>query len=177
VEHPQVLSGLSIQKPYALVIASHRPHKRLAELCHSWEAAAPGLPLVLVGRGTDILNGVRVRGLGYVSNRAVEALLASATCLVSGSEAEGFGLPILAAMSAAVPVVATRCAALEEVAADVPVWVPKGDFAGLVQAAARLGGDDATRKASIHAGLVRARHFTAERAAESLQSLLEGRSV
>jgi len=171
---PGLLARLSIARPYALAIASHRPHKRLAPLADAWLRAAPDLPLVVAGRGTEALAAPPlVYGLGFVDDASLEALLAGAACLVSASVAEGGGLPALAALAAGVPVVATRLPALEELAGESAVWVELDDHAGLVGAAARVArqADDTRRR--VAAGRERARAFSADRAARELARLLD----
>ena len=167
------LARYGITAPYALVVASHRPHKRLALLARAWSAAASSVPLVLVGAATEELNAPpAVRGLGFVSADTVEALLATAMCLLSASVVEGFGLPVLAALRAGLPVVATRQAALEEVAGDAVFWCDADDLPGLVRAAAALAASPSGAAERAARGRERASRFTASSAAQQLAHLL-----
>lgn len=167
------LARLGVVPPYALVVASHRPHKRLAELARAWSCAAPGVALVLAGEGTQALDATPgIRGLGFVSNDTLAALLARAGCLVSASLAEGFGLPVLAAFTAGVPVAATHVPALDEVAGDAVDWCAPDDLAGLIAAAVRAIRQPNAVAAQIERGRARAGAFTATRAAQRLAQLL-----
>ena len=55
---------------------------------------------------------------GSVSEGDKYHLLENASCFVYPSIYEGFGMPVVEALSLATPVVAFRCAALEELAQD-----------------------------------------------------------
>ena len=167
-------AGGGIAEPYALVVASHRPHKRLDALATAWRACGSTVPLVMLGRGTEQLHSPPlIQGLGFVSDDEVDARLAAAGCVVSSSLAEGFGLPILTALAAGVPVAATRDPALEEVAGDAVRWVEPDDVTGLVRAAHALIADSAAASVQVQLGRERARMFTATRAAEQLERALE----
>ena len=168
-----LLAQWSLPQPYVLTISSHRPHKRLAELKQQWMAAPTDIPLVIAGAGTAVLNAPpRVYGLGYVSDAAAAALLARAACLVSASVAEGFGLPILAALAGGIPVVATRQPALAEVASDAALWCATSDLPGLVQAAVTVAHTPSVAHGLITRGYARARAFHVDRALEELERVL-----
>jgi len=167
------LTTRGLDGPYALCVASHRPHKRLSALAHAWATAAPPCSLVLVGHGTELLDQPPwVRGLGYVTDAVVDTALARASCLVCASLAEGFGLPVLAAMASGVPVVSTRQAALEEVAGDAATWVAAERLDDLVNKAVAIVKAPHTVREQVARGINRAQQFSATRAAETLQRLL-----
>jgi len=169
----RVLNGLGLSARYALGVASHRPHKRLRELAEAWTSARTALPLVLVGHGTQVLDKPPVvRGFGYLCTRKREAMLAGAACLVSASRAEGFGLPVLAALAAQIPVIATRQAALEELAGEAATWRERDDLVGLARAAEAVAADPASAELRGALGKARAAAFTEERAARALADLL-----
>jgi glycosyltransferase involved in cell wall biosynthesis len=160
--------------PYALSVASHRPHKRLAALAAAWRAGGSAVPLVMLGVGTERLNAPPdIRGLGFVSDAEVDSWLGGAACLVSSSSEEGFGLPILAALAWGVPIVATRHPALEEVAGDAGTWVEADDIDGLVREALAVLAASSTSAARIERGRQRAGTFTASQAAQQLARAIE----
>ena len=61
---------------------------------------------------------------------------------------EGFGFPLLEAMSAGVPVVAARAGSIPEVAGDAALLVEPTDERGLAEALDRVLTDDALRAPS-----------------------------
>ena len=171
---PQIVARFGLTPPYALVIGSHRPHKRLDALAAAWHASGSHVPLVLLGAGTERLHAPpRVYGFGFVTDAERDACLADAGCLVSASVAEGFGLPLLAALVAGVPVVATRHAAIDEVAGEAAVWLEPHALDGLVGAALAALADPAGCDVRVACGRRRAQEFTATRAATQLAHALE----
>jgi alpha-1,3-rhamnosyl/mannosyltransferase len=124
---------------------------------HDWLARLTQPPLV-----------GRVRHLGYVSDR--ETLYSGARLLVLPSHDEGFGLPVLEAMSAGIPVVAADRGALPEVLGDAGLLVNPDDVDGLAAALERMLTDDEFAAACALRGLARAREFSWDRAAAALEA-------
>ena len=133
-KHP----GLSARHPaLRLVIAGHDGPAR-PEI----EAAIARLP----GGARD-----RVVVAGPVSDAGRRALLENATLLAYPSIYEGFGFPVLEAMTAGVPVVAARAGSIPEVAGDAAVFcTPDTIGAGLDEL--WLARPELERKARARAG-------------------------
>lgn len=75
--------------------------------------------LVIAGSGTETLNGPRqVRALGRVSEADLHQLYAQATWYACPSLVEGFGLPVVEAMMAGIPVMSTLEGGLKDAAGD-----------------------------------------------------------
>jgi glycosyltransferase involved in cell wall biosynthesis len=110
-----------------------------------------------------------VRVLGYVPDAERENLYASARALVLPSLDEGFGLPVLEAMSAGVPVVASNRGALPEVVGTGGILIDPTRPAELAAALASLITDDAVAAHWGAAGLDRARAFSWSAAATTLR--------
>lgn len=171
---------------YLLAVGTVEPRKGLDVLVRALaRPEAPGLPLVVVGGGAldggevDIaalahLVGLprhRLHLLGVVPDEELAVVLHRATVLVAPSLAEGFGLPVLEAMAAGVPVVHSDAPALVEVTRGAAVVVGRGDSAALAKAL-RLVTTDARRRAlMVESGRQRAARFSWERAARQLWSL------
>ena len=144
--------------------------------------------LVLAGRATpdaaawlDRLSRAplagRVRRLGYVPDADREATYAGARLLVMPSRYEGFGIPVLEAMSAGVPVVAANRGALPEVLGDAGTLVDPDDAEALAAAMHRSLTDDVFARACAQRGLTRAQEFSWERAALALHGAYEAAIV
>ena len=84
----------------------------------------------------------RVRHLGYVDPHAAARSTKGARLLVQPSFEEGFGLPVLEAMTLGVPVVAANRGALPEVLGDAGLLVDPDDPDEIAAAIARLLDDD-----------------------------------
>jgi glycosyltransferase involved in cell wall biosynthesis len=77
---------------------------------------------------------------------------------------EGFGMPLLEAMAAGTPVVASNGSALPEVAGDAAVLVEPGDTEALGAALRLLARKEDLRRDLAERGMARARLFTWEKA-------------
>jgi glycosyltransferase involved in cell wall biosynthesis len=97
--------------------------------------------------------------LGVCTDAELMALLSHAFALVVPSRYEGFGLPMLEAMSLGCPVIATHAGALPEVGGDAALWVPVDDAPALSTAMQKLWTSPTLRAGLIEKGLVRARTF------------------
>ncbi len=97
--------------------------------------AGRDVKLVLVGRPTGATVGAErnVRGLGFVPQEDLEALLTGASGLIFASLYEGFGIPILDAFNCRVPVVTSNMGSMPEVAGDAAVFVDPYSVASIAE--------------------------------------------
>lgn len=165
---------------YVLFFGTLEPRKNVGTLLDAYEhlaATRRDVPhLVLAGKATDQsgpwleriarapLNRL-VRHLGYIASDDRPALFAGARMLVQPSFEEGFGLPVLEAMTVGVPVVAANAGALPEVGGDAVVLAPPSDPLALADAMARLLDDDGLVERCIERGYARSAHYSWERTA------------
>lgn len=156
--------------PLVLAVAARRPHKNLARLVEAM-ASVPDAVLVLPGyptpfdddlRATARRHGVegRVVLCGWVDAADLEGLYAAAACVVMPSLVEGFGLPIVEAMTRGVPVVASDIPVFREVGGDAPTYVDPRSAAAIGAGVRRILGDAPTE--AIARGRKRARAFSWE---------------
>jgi glycosyltransferase involved in cell wall biosynthesis len=135
--------------PYYLVVGKNEPYKahQLALQAFARDAR-PGELLVLVqrtrrGAGLSRLAqelGIadRLRWLPTLSEAQLVTVLQAARALLQPSLIEGFGLPVLEAMAAGCPVIASDTPALVEVLGGAGLHAAVGDAAGLAAAINRL---------------------------------------
>jgi glycosyltransferase involved in cell wall biosynthesis len=173
---------------YVLFFGTLEPRKNIGGLLDAYERllsgagkAAPSArpELVLAGRATADaqawleriarapLKGV-VRHVGYVESSKRQALYEGARLLVQPSFEEGFGLPVLEAMSLGVPVVAARRGSLPEVVGDAGPLVDPERPDEIADAIAHIIGDDDYAAACAAKGLARARTFDWARTAHKV---------
>ncbi len=170
---------------YVLTLGQLEPRKNFPTLVRAFDAMAathPDLALVLAGPDgwdraaferarTDARFGDRVRWLGYVSDAERRDLLAGASVFAYPSLYEGFGFPPLEAMSAGVPVVASRRGAIPEIAGSAALLVDPMDTDAIAGALSEVLDDDDLRARLVDAGNARAGEFTWDRAATGFVSL------
>jgi glycosyltransferase involved in cell wall biosynthesis len=170
---------------YVLALGRVEPRKDLPTLVRAFGRLAghhPGLALVIAGPegwGSGQLEaavrastaGERVLRLGWVDEKARDALLAGATVFAYPSRYEGFGLPPLQAMASGAPVVASATGALKEVLGDAAWLVDVGDEGALANALENVLDDDALRQRLVRKGREQAARYTWAACAAGLVSL------
>jgi len=132
----------------------HKNHELLLIAFGIYRAAHPhsDLKLVLTGapspRRDELQAAVRRMGLaawvefpGYLPDAAFAALLAGAAAMIFPSIFEGFGMPVLEAMAAGVPVLCGNLTSLPEVAGDAALFFDPRRPAAIVEAIERLESD------------------------------------
>ncbi len=141
----------------------------------------PGVPqLVIAGRAGwaygDTLRRIAaepgVRYLGHVDEPTLAALYESASVLAFPSLYEGFGLPLLEAMTRGVPAVVGATGALPELAVGSAITVNAEDAGAIAGGLERLLADEGLRKKLAAEGIRRARSYTWANAAERTLDVL-----
>ncbi|MCU1487795.1 MAG: glycosyltransferase [Actinomycetia bacterium] len=150
-----------VDGPYVLALGGG-PRKGIAVL----ERAMAELPDVRL-----VVTGSEPGGIGWVDDATRAALLRGARVLAYPSRDEGFGFPVLEAMSVGVPVVASAVGGVPEVAGDGALLVPPDDPAALSAALRTAVGDEAERHRLITSGLARASSYTWEAHARGMTDL------
>ena len=160
---------------YLLFIGTLEPRKNVPGLLDAYARLlerSPRIPdLVLAGRtgsqSPEILQRIsqpplagHVEHLGYVSDAVRQQVYARARALVMPSLEEGFGMPVLEAMSLGIPVVTSTRGALPEVAGDAGLLVDPDEPSTLAEALDRVLGDDALCNTLADRGIARASGFS-----------------
>ena len=113
-----------------------------------------------------------VRYLGHVDEPTLAALYESASVLAFPSLYEGFGLPLLEAMSRGVPAVVGAAGALPELALGAAITVKPDDVDAIAGGLERLLSDSQLRQKLGDEGRRRAADFTWDRAADQTLAVL-----
>ena len=161
----------SLDHPYVLWIGTVEPRKNLRAVLQAFQSIDNGVDLVLAGpRGwnedLDAMVGrrsARVRPLGFVTRADLAPLYAGARVFCWPSLLEGFGFPVLEAMSQGTPVVTSAGTSTEELARDAGVLVDPSDVAAITTAVNHLLSDAALARRLGEAGRRRAKEYTWER--------------
>jgi glycosyltransferase involved in cell wall biosynthesis len=150
----------------------HKNHERLLAAFARYVQRVPRSRLKLMCCGAPGPHEHRVRqaaqsaGLdgravfpGYVSDRELEALLAGAKALIFPSLYEGFGMPLLEAMEAGCPVLASATASLPEIGGQAYFAFDPLCVEAIGDAIARIDSDPALAAALVERGKEQAALF------------------
>lgn len=167
--------------PYLLCVANTYPHKNVAMLVRAFNRVAGAIPhrLVLVGKPRLGENAVvaalrdsqpgRVIRYADLSRQELIALYQSSAAFLFPSLYEGFGLPVLEAMMAGVPVLTMRETAIPEVGGDGVLYVGGCDEYALAEGIQHiLSLDDDVRSRLVDAARKQASRFTWKQSADGL---------
>ena len=173
--------------PYVLWVGSLEPRKGVGTLVRamgSLGSSAGEHRLVLAGypgwRSVGLIDpedrallGNRLRLLGPLEEADLWALYAGASVFALPSLHEGFGLPVLEAMSQRVAVVCSDIPALREVAGDAARFVAPGDAGAWAESLADVIGDEAARTRLGQAGFTRSLGFSWEATVRATRAVYE----
>jgi alpha-1,3-rhamnosyl/mannosyltransferase len=163
-----VLAKHRLPRGALLYVGSEDRRKNLVNLAMAYMGLAARRrrtpPLLLVGPGSGWAQGgdamgPQIRAVGYLETREIRALMAASAALVLPSLEEGFGLPVVEAMAAGLPVVCSRGSALEEVAGDAATLVNPLDTRSIADGMDRILEDKERAAAQRAMGLERSRQF------------------
>lgn len=162
---PQLIRGFRILKekyriPHHLFLAGKRGAHGYEEV----QSALDSLP-----------SGIRdqVKLLGYVSDQQHALWLRFAEALLFPSGFEGFGLPVLEAMSSGVPVITSNDSSLPEIVGDAGILVNHTRAEAIAEGTIKLLRRPTLRASLIAKGLERVRVFSWESAARKTIAVLE----
>jgi len=172
---------------YLLYLGTLQPRKNLVCLVEAFVRLQPltaDLRLVLAGKKgwlyDDLFARVEALGLedrvlftGYVADDDKAALLSGALALVYPSLYEGFGLPVLEAMSCGTPVLTSNVSSLPEVAGHAALLVDPLDVGAIAEGMSRLIADEDVRHTLIEEGYQQVQRFSWVSAAREVLEVLE----
>lgn len=164
--------------PYILMSGGLEPHKNPWPVVSALAMLPEPLRLVMTGpwggRRVRLLRDFAYRAgvlertdmLGHVPASQLAALRQGAVAVVVPSLKEGFGLPLLEAMEAGIPVIASDTPSLREVGGDLPRYENAFNTAGWADAIAEAWQEPEIRKAASIGGPSRAMQFSWDRTTE-----------
>jgi len=167
--------------PYILWVGKMYTHKNLPRLLRAYSKLVKTwhikYQLVLCGmKGWGYSSFVktvkelnlqdRVIFKGYVPDNELELVYSNASLFIFPSLLEGFGFPILEAMSYRVPVITSNYGAMAEVAGDAALLVDPYNIDKIAEAMYKVLTDQDLRKNLINKGLERAKQFSWEKTAK-----------
>lgn len=166
-------------QPFVLYVGAPEWRKGIDTLLAAMPQLAqtyPGITLALtttLSKTAGLPSSVRIAQLGFVDDATLAALYRSCSLHAFPSRYEGFGLPILEAMSYGAAVVCTTAASLPEVAGDAAAYAPPDDPDALAAAMRSILDDDAYANDLRRRGPPHAATFTWESTAQRTLAAIE----
>ncbi len=175
----RIRAKYNLTMPFVLYIGTIEPRKNLARLleafsliCHRHET----LLLTIAGKQgwmSDNLKGItrdlnleeRVRFLGFIDDADKPSLIQAAEVFAYPSLYEGFGIPLLEAISCGVPTLSSNTSSMPEVADDAAMLVDPTSVEQIARGLDQLLSDPALRSALATKGPLRAEQFDWRRTA------------
>jgi len=187
------LFGLSYRK-YFLFCGALEPKKNVSRLLSAYAASGSDCPLVIAGplgwqyeedlaridseqfvswriAGDTLRKQRKVKRLSYLPYSQLVLLMRGARALLFPSIYEGFGLPVLEAMTLGTPVMASNAACLPEIAGDAALLVDALDVEAITKAIRTLDCDDDLRLDLQRRGPGQAKKFSPEKYQERVGAL------
>ena len=176
------LARYSIQKPYLLAVGNISRRKNQLMMMRAFALWAKLNPhtehrLVIAGKrhgpAPDVsaeaaqlgLDERRLMVLGYIPEQDLPHLYAGADLFLNTSLYEGFGLPLIEAMSCGIPVIASDASCFPEIAGDAALLVDPLNPQEIAGSIEDLIGNKALRDDLIGRGVRRAEAFRWDKAA------------
>jgi len=177
----------ALPKKYIFTLLSHYSHKNLETLIHAFmqvQSKAKDLHLVIGGTGTfearverqkylSTLDNKNIHMLPFVDASALATIYENASIFVFPSAYEGFGLPVLEAMSHDVPVISSNAYSLKEVVGSGGILVNPFDVEEYVSSINKILKDAIVRKKYVLAGRKQVHKFTWDKCATETLNLIQ----
>lgn len=180
------LLDFGIDRPYFLFVGTLEPRKNLRRLLQAYAMLDPvfrgeNILVIAGGKGwgnQDLALLIQTLGLedsvrltGYVNEEILATLYQHALFLAMPSLYEGFGLPLLEAMSFGVPVLTSSCSSMPEVAGDAGLLVDPLNVNSIAHGISRMLADGEYRNLLAGRTKKRAAQFSWENAAKEIMEI------
>lgn len=177
---------LRTKTPYILFVGTIQPRKNISTLIEAFEKfveTRPNYELKIVGKKgwlyDETLDRIKyssarnqINYLGFVNDTELESLYVNAYVTVLPSLYEGFGLPVLEALSHGSPVIASNTSSLPEVGGDAVLYCNPDDSKTIVEALEKLQ-DPKLRKSLLMKSNKQISKFSWEKCAEETLKIIK----
>ena len=170
-------------KEYFLYVGSLLPRKNIPNLVKAFsifkEKSKSDMKLLLAGRNywgmSEMYSMIKSCGMeneviltNRLNNEDLAQVMGAAEALTFVPYYEGFGIPLVEAMQAGVPVICSNVTSLPEIAGEAALKVDPMDPEDICKAMLRLRGDNELKRKLIDAGDKQKQKFSWEKSAELL---------
>jgi glycosyltransferase involved in cell wall biosynthesis len=186
-EQQLIREKYSSGQPYLLYMGSMHPRKNIKSIIEAFELFKTknntSIKLLLAGRmawetteiATKLKNSPFKKDIIHLPNFEKDRyqLVAAATALVYLSLYEGFGLPIIEAMSCRVPVIGSALGAMKETSGGKAILVNPLDTSQVADAMVKVFSSDDQLKNTVDQAYMHSQHYNWNLAAEKLKVIFE----
>lgn len=174
--------------PYFLYVGALHPRKNIEGLLAAYDdfrtRSGEVFKLVIAGgqmfktsRIFTLWKGMKFRDgvvfTGRLTDNELRLVLGSAFALTFVSFFEGFGIPVVEAMAAGIPVICSATTALPEVGGDAAFYVNPSSLREIADAMLLVSTNEPLRRSMTEKGFAQAKRFTWERSADLLWASIE----
>lgn len=177
-----VLEKYHINNPYVLYVGSIEERKNLLTLAKSIKKVSPDLTVVAIGKPTSYTTVVkkyiqehqldnRIKILHNISYQELPAFYQGARMFVYPSVFEGFGIPVIEALSSGIPVIGAKGSCLEEAGGKDSLYIEPFNSDQLADYINQIHKSDALRQQMITKGYAHVNQFEAKSISQSMMQV------
>ena len=183
----------SIQEQYAdgekyfFYVGAVQPRKNISRIIQAFDLfnqMHPKSQLLIAGRSAwkteqikqtylDSKSKDKIKFLGYVEDKTMAKLMASAACFIYPSLFEGFGVPVLEAMQCGVPIITSKDSAMSEVAQEAALLVDPNDTNDIAEAMIKIFDNESLSKQLIHNAESRKAQYNWDDSAKKMYEVIQ----
>ncbi len=176
-EIQKVRTKYTDNKPYFLFVGSLHPRKNVENLLKAYdqflEKTGLDIRMVIVGErmwagGKAAKSSSHITCTGRLEPDELHRVMGSSLALTFVPWYEGFGIPVIEAMAAGVPVLTSNVTSLPEVGGKAAIYASPGSIDEIAAGMERLATDHDLCKRLISAGLERSALFTWDKTARKV---------
>lgn len=190
-----IIEQFKINRPYLLFLGTIEPRKNLILLVRAFGELLrssdffQGFQLVIAGakgyRHQEVFREIKkvnqnykigfppIKYVGYVDKTAKYALMSRSACFVFPTLYEGFGLPIVEAMSLGAPVITSKVSSIPEITEEAAILIDPASQKEMTAAISRLLKDKQLQEELRQSGFRQSKKFSWRKCAEETLKLYE----
>lgn len=175
-EVKKVMEEFHLNKPFILAVGKKEPRKNLPRLIEAFNNLHQDkVELVIVGPSgwEEVSSQKGVRILPFVPDAQLYALYQSALFFVMPSLYEGFGFPLVEAMSLGCPTACSNNSSLREIGKNASHLFDPSQVSSITAALKKMISDEKLRKILVTCGFEQAKQFSWDKTAERVLEIIE----
>jgi glycosyltransferase involved in cell wall biosynthesis len=171
----------SLPGNYLLSVGTIEPRKNLLKIVQALHLDSIDIPLLVIGRPTPYLEQVKrfirensvpnIQFLSNVPNEDLPGLYQMADIFLYPSKFEGFGIPILEALSSRTPVITSTGSCFAEAGGKSSLYVHPDEPEELAKSIRKILDDSSLRENMRRAGFEHAMRFTEDIIADNIMEV------